>query len=205
MTEVDMWAVELDPSADTGSQGLSLAERERAARLKAPAVRARWVAARLGLRRVLAHYVEAGPAEIELRLGSQGKPALADPGAGLRFNLSHSGNLALIAVTRDVEVGVDVEERREDRDFPRLAEIGLSGSDATTVRDASPGRRADAFYTAWVRQEAVAKCLGVGLGGLLPERPVAVIELDAGRRHAAALAVAADRAPTIRRRALQPA
>ena len=205
MTEVDVWTVELDPSAEAGSEGLSGAERERAARLKAPAVRARWVAARLGLRRVLAHYVEAGPAGIELRLGSHGKPALADPGAALRFNLSHSGNLALIAVTRDLEVGIDVEERREDRDFLRLAEVGLSGSDATTVRDAPPRRRAGPFYAAWVRQEAVAKCLGVGLGGPLPERPVAVVEVDAGRRHAAALAVAADRAPTIRRRPLQPA
>lgn len=205
MTEADVWTVELDPSTRAGSQELSLAERERAARLRGPAVRARWVAARLGLRRVLAHYVDADPADIELRLGSHGKPALADPGMALRFNLSHSGDLALIAVTGDLEVGVDVEERREGRDFLRLAEIGLSGSDATTVRDAPPGRRAGAFYAAWVRQEAVAKCLGVGLGGPLPDRPVAVVEVDAGRRHAAALAVAAGDAPTVRRRALQPA
>jgi len=205
VTAVDLWSVDLDASPDLDPVRLPATERERAARLRRPRDRARWVVARAALRRILAQYLEQDPEQVELRLGHRGKPALADPLAELRFNLSHSGAIALVAVTRGCEVGIDVEERRAERDFVRLAEDGLSGSDATTVRDAPPGRRAGAFYTAWVRQEAVAKCLGVGLGRPLPDRPVAVVEVDAGRRHAAALAVAAAGAPTVRRRALQPA
>ena len=206
MSAVDVWRVELDPSGAAAARELSAAERERAARLRPAAVRARWIAARLGLRRVLSHYLEVDPAGIELRLGSYGKPALADPEAALRFNLSHSGNLALIAVTRGLEVGIDVEERRNDRDFQRLVEIGLGGSDAAAVRHAPLGSRAGAFYAAWVRREAASKCLGTGLGRPLPAAaPISVRGLDAGAGHAAALAVAAPAVPPVRWRNLTPA
>ena len=126
---------------------------------------------------------------------------LVDRTATLRFNVSHSGGLALIAVSDGVEVGIDVEERRGDRDFLRLAELGLGSSDAAQVREAPPEHRADAFYAAWVRREAIAKCLGVGLARPLPEAaPVAVCELEAGGAHAAALAVAGTAAtPSVRR------
>ena len=157
------------------------------------------------LRRVLSHYLDEDPARIEFRIGSHGKPALADPETDLRFNLSHSGETALIAVSRGNEVGVDIEERRDERDFLRLAELGLGASDAARVRDAPPAHRADAFYAAWVRHEAVVKCLGTGLGRPLPESPsVSVCALDAGAKHAAALAIAAPDVPPVRRRTLAP-
>ncbi|MGC1853430.1 MAG: hypothetical protein WA687_13430, partial [Solirubrobacterales bacterium] len=77
------------------------------------------------LRRVLAHYLDADPGEIELRTGEYGKPALADPGAPLRFNLSHSSGAALIAVACGREVGIDIERIRPRHDLLRLAERAL--------------------------------------------------------------------------------
>lgn len=135
--------------------------------------RGRWA-----LRQVLARYLNEDPAEIELRTGEHGKPALADPAATLRFNLSHSGELALVAVTQGREVGVDVQKIKPHRDI--------------------------AFYEGWARREAIVKCLGTGLLAPLPPDPVTVRPLEAGPRFAAALAVAGNEVPPLRLFLLPP-
>lgn len=141
------------------------------------AVARRWVAARWALRGVLSRYLAEDPAGIELRFGKRGKPALADPQASLRFNLSHSGELALIAVCIDREIGVDVER------------IGSKPAD---------------FYLAWTQREATAKCLGTGLWAPLPDTPVAVSALDAEPGFAAAVAVAGASVPPLQRFMAEP-
>jgi len=132
----------------------------------------------LALREVLARYLDEDPAEIELREGPHGKPALADPSSPLRFNLSHSGDLALVAVTQGREVGVDIQKIKPHRDI--------------------------AFYKAWARREAVVKCVGTGLLAALPSDPVAVTALNAGFGYAAALAVAGDAVPSLQLLLLAP-
>jgi 4'-phosphopantetheinyl transferase len=139
--------------------------------------RRRWVGARWALREVLGRYLERDPAAIELRLGERGKPMLAAPGESLRFNLSHSGELALIAIGEDAEVGIDVQ---------------LLGS------------RPAQFYADWTRREATAKCHGTGLWAPLPETAVSVAELDAGPGYAAAVAVAGEQMPPLERFDTEP-
>jgi phosphopantetheinyl transferase len=140
-------------------------------------------AAHGALRGVLSRYLDGSPAAIELRLGERGKPMLADPDAALHFNLSHSGELVLIAVCRDREVGIDVQRTRKRRG-----------------RERPPG-----FYAEWTRREAIAKCHGGGLWAPLPDAPVAVCELDVEPGYAAALAVAGEELPAVRRRSVGPA
>ena len=164
---------------------------------RAPADREGWA-----LRAVLARYLDEQPARIELRAGAHGKPALADPSSPLRFNLSHSGGLALVAVTLDREVGIDIERIRPRRDLEALAERALDPAAAATVRATAPAERLDAFYRAWTHREATAKCLGTGLGAPLPPTPSAVTTLDAGPGYAATLAVEGDETPVLRRFAL---
>lgn len=166
--EIHLWDVDLDIEPAAAVDRLPAAERERAAAIVRPEARRRWVAARLALREVLARYLGGDPARIELRLGERGKPMLAAPGPPLHFNLSHSGDRALIAVAPDHEVGVDVQRMRRLRGRELPAE----------------------FYAAWTRREAIAKCHGVGLWAPLPDAPVAVCELDAEPGYAAAVAVA---------------
>jgi phosphopantetheinyl transferase len=137
-------------------------------------------AARWALRSVLSQYLDEDPAAIELRLGERGKPMLADPDVALHFNLSHSGGLVLIAVCRDLEVGVDIQWMRKPRGRERPAE----------------------FYAEWTRREAIAKCHGVGLWGPLPDTPIAVCELNVEPGYAAALAVAGEEMPAVRRRSV---
>jgi phosphopantetheinyl transferase len=143
------------------------------------------------LPRVLARYLDREPGEIELQYGEHGKPHLAGRSPALRFNLSHSRGLTLIAVAADREVGVDVERIAPGRDFERLAERWLGDEAVTRLRESADNERAGAFYAAWTRHEAVAKCLGTGLARPLPAAPPASVhELDVGGGHAAALAVA---------------
>jgi len=169
--EVDLWRVDLDaPGINAGA--LSAGERARAARFLREEPRRRWQAGRAALRAVLGGYLGIAPAAVELELGHRGKPALADPEASLRFNLSHSGELALIALTRGREVGIDVE---------RI------------------GERPPSFYAEWTRREALGKCFGGGLAEPPPRRPGRVVPLDLGEGWAAALAVAGTAEPRLRR------
>jgi 4'-phosphopantetheinyl transferase len=128
-------------------------ERERAARLAAAP---RWIVARAALRIVLAGHLGLHPSDVELGAGEHGKPEIA--GAALRFNLSHSGDLALIALTEHAEVGIDVER--------------TSRRSHAVERTLTPGERATLdgrdrhlqLLRVWCRKEALAKAGGGGLG-----------------------------------------
>jgi 4'-phosphopantetheinyl transferase len=130
-------------------------------------------------------------------VSDRGKPRLVTAGS-LRFNLSHSGGLALIAIGAERELGLDVERIDSDRDFAALARSRLDPGDAEAVSAAPPGRRADVFYAAWTRREAIAKCFGEGLTGTEPAGSFELTEIDAGPGWAAALAVAGKGMPPTR-------
>jgi 4'-phosphopantetheinyl transferase len=162
----------------------------------------RRLAAHSALRRVLAGYLGVPAAGVEIEVGENGKPRL--PGEELQFNLSHSGEVALIAVSESRSVGVDVERVKLDRDFLALAERALGEEEVAALRAADPADRAAVFYAAWVRHEAFLKCLGVGLAGPIPDSPVSVQQLDAEPGYAAAVAVAGEGKPQLRQQVLPP-
>jgi 4'-phosphopantetheinyl transferase len=197
-TEIHLWRADLDAPGWPRRDELPAAERDRAAEFLRPEPARRWVAARWALRIALGRYLDEDPTEIELTLSDRGKPRLAAPGS-LRFNLSHSEALALIAVCEEREIGVDVERADPDRDLLGLARTGLEPAEAEAVAGAPPARRAEVFYGAWTRREAIAKCFGEGLAGTVVSAPVEVAEIDAGPGWAAALAIAAAGMPPVRR------
>jgi phosphopantetheinyl transferase len=168
--ELHVWRVELDSEDRAGADNLPSPERARAEAIARPRARQRWVVSRWALREVLGGYLGEEPAKVELRFGARGKPMLA-AAESLRFNLSHSGELALIALCDERDVGVDVQ---------RL------------------GSRPLDYYEDWTRREAIAKCHGTGLWAPLPDEPVAVSGLDAGRGFAASVAVAGTELPLLR-------
>ena len=106
--------------------------------------------------------------------GEHGKPEL--PRSGVSFNLSHSGHVALPAVTSgDLRLGVDVEERVAQRAHDRLARRFFSTQEADSYATLPEGERADAFYRLWTRKEAYLKATGEGLS-----RAPETIELEFG-------------------------
>lgn len=177
IVELHLWRARLDSGKWRVASDLPAAERDRAAGILRPEARKRWVASRWALREVLGLYLEREPTEVQLRFGSRGKPMLAASDAPLRFNLSHSGELALIAVAGKPKVGIDVQ---------------LIG--------AKPAE----FYADWTRREAVAKCHGTGLWAPTPDAPVAVAAFDAGAGFAAAIAVGGDEVPPLRHFIAEP-
>lgn len=154
--------VPLDAAPAGDESLLTAGERDRLARLARPELRARFLARRLALRRLLADQLGVAPAEVRFRVGPHGKPELDLPRVTLHFNASSRGGLALIA-TAEVPVGVDVEEVTA---VPEAAPLSAQHFDAAArqaVEQASPGERDRVFLQCWTRKEAFAKACGAGL------------------------------------------
>lgn len=117
------------------------------------------------LRHVLADYLGRPPASLRFLTGAHGKPSLADlpPGEDLRFNFSHSGEFALLAVTRGREVGVDIEQHRPKLDALGLAASCFAPAEVAALRKLAPAEVPAAFFAGWTRKEAFIKALGLGL------------------------------------------
>ena len=102
---------------------------------------------------------------IDFVYGPQGKPdvAASQNSSRLRFNLSHSGELALVAVSRNVELGVDVEQIKPDFAGLEIARRFFSPQECAKLECVLPNARADAFFDCWTRKEAYIKARGGGL------------------------------------------
>jgi len=141
---------------------LSPAERQRAAAFLLPAPRRQFVLARAALRTLLARYLALAPSAFSFVLNAHGKPALPAP-APLRFNVSHAGEFALVAIAGEMEVGVDVEVHRRVDDLDSLAASILCREDLERWRAAAAAEGAAAFYRIWTCKEAAAKAIGCGM------------------------------------------
>ena len=114
------------------------------------------------LETVLARYTGVDPGSLVLELTPQGKPGLSS--SRLRFSLSHSGEVALVAVAQDRDVGVDVERVRPDADRWALVDHALTARERRHLQLVAPTWRSHAFLSMWARKEALLKAAGVGLG-----------------------------------------
>jgi 4'-phosphopantetheinyl transferase len=157
-----LWLLELD-AAPVEPGLLSADEAARAARLLDPGPRRRFVAARCGLRRILGGYLGLSPEALRFAYGPLGKPVLDGPASPLGFNLSHSGGLALLAVTEGVAVGVDLEPLREVPEALRIGRRILPPADRMALEAAPPELRSLRFLHAWTALEAGAKLHGGGV------------------------------------------
>jgi 4'-phosphopantetheinyl transferase len=174
--EVHCWCVALDVSAGTVAglhATLSPDERQRSARRRFARDQRRFIVARGVLRALLGHYLGTDPGRVRFGYNAFGKPALSPADdAWLKFNLSHAGDLALIAVAADADLGVDVEQVRDLHDLAEVARQVLSPAEADYL-DRLPGhRRARAFFSCWTKQEACVKARGNGLDSAAAELPV---------------------------------
>jgi hypothetical protein len=170
---VDVWRADLAALGDRPEQLLSDEESARAAWILPARKRVLWARSRGVLRELLGRYLDRDPRSLQFVLGAHGKPALAfaedAPATDLRFNLSHSAELALYAVTLGHEVGVDIERAR--------------------------ARYTPEFLHAWVAREAAVKCLGTGLAtsqAACSRDDLWTTKLDLGPHADAAAAIAVD-------------
>lgn len=136
-------------------------EQARAARFRLERDRRRFIVARGLLRELLASQLGAEPAALRFEYGEHGKPALK--GESLHFNLSHSHERALYAMSSASDVGVDIEYLHRRADHAALAARYFTPEEQTRYAATPENERARFFFERWTRKEAVAKASGVGL------------------------------------------
>ena len=165
--EVQLWRAALDVDPETLDVLRSLLcadERESSRSFRFERDRVRFTAARGWLRQLLAAYLDADPAELRFDKGVNGKPRLSAAGsAWLRFNVSHSEDVAVYAVSCGHEVGVDIERVRDDLPIESIAQRFFADRELDALRGSPPRLRQRAFFEHWVRKEAYLKAVGLGL------------------------------------------
>lgn len=218
--EVHVWRASLnftESSLQSLQHSLAADERSRADRFHFQKDREYFIAARGLLRVILSHYLGIAPSHLRFCYSANGKPALSNHGGNmLRFNLSHSHGLALYAITRYREVGIDLERIRADFPWEDLAQQFFSPQENATLGSLPASFRHWAFFNCWTRKEAYVKATGKGLMlpldqfdvSLAPGEPAALLrtrwdveeaarwslqELIPGPGYVAALAVEGDR------------
>ena len=163
--EVHLWQAPLDLAPgvlEPLAASLSSEERERATRFRFDIDRTHFIAARGWMRSLLARYIGCSASEVVLTLGPHGKPQLEVGPAWLRFNLSHSNGLAIYAVARDREVGVDVEYINRDVPIEDMARQ-FSPREREELFAQPESDRLRAAFDCWTRKEAFLKALGTGM------------------------------------------
>ena len=167
---------------------LSDDERRRAERFVFDRDRFRFILGRTRLRQLLGARLDVAPSSIEFTYGTRGKPSLSSvfAGSGLRFNVSHCGNLAVYAFAWHREIGVDVEAVAPIPDADAIAARFFSRRENATYSSLRPSERPLGFFNCWTRKEAFIKALGDGLSysldrfdvSLAPDEPAQLLHVE---------------------------
>jgi 4'-phosphopantetheinyl transferase len=165
---VHVWKFTLAPPQEILQRlGLFLSEDEiqRANRFHFPHHRDRFIAAHGCLREILSRYTKCPPQALQFQVSPFGKPSLVEEQGGreVAFNLSHSHDLGLVAVTRREAVGVDIEYIRTDLADEQVARRFFSKSEVARLLSLPDEQQKEAFFLCWTRKEAFIKAIGQGL------------------------------------------
>ena len=170
-------------------------EQVRAERFRFHDPRARFVGCRVPLRSILANCLGMAADAISFGYGANGKPELAaapkaaavqNAGTSIEFNLSHSGDWGLIALTVGSAVGVDIEQFDPRSEIQRLAERYFAKSEVAEFLQLSEESRQAGFYRGWTCKEAYMKATGRGMSQSLssfavridPDQPASLLSID---------------------------
>jgi 4'-phosphopantetheinyl transferase len=178
--EVHVWRVLLDellPQTGGFLHTLAADEQTRAERFYFQRDRERFIAAHGALRAILGFYLNRAPQCVSFDYGSHGKPVLAWESGGdtIRFNMSHSRGVALYAVARAREVGIDVEFIHRNLEVEQIAERFFSRGEIAALCTLPTDLRKYAFFLCWTRKEAYIKAKGEGLSMPLDQFDVSLI------------------------------
>ncbi|WP_295427723.1 4'-phosphopantetheinyl transferase superfamily protein [uncultured Thiodictyon sp.] len=164
--ELHLWHLHADGRGDDLESALALLgerQRRRALGMTHQGYRERYIRAQAGLRRVLGLYLGLPPQALGFTYGPAGKPAAAQALGVLEFNLTTTADLALVALSRGGEVGIDCEWLRPRRDLEAIARRMFSPAQVRALLATPQAERLAFFYRAWTALEADAKADGRGL------------------------------------------
>ena len=177
--EVHVWTAPLRVDARTLSAYravLAPDEIARAERIVVPEKRTQSIVSRGALRLLIGRYLARPAARLEFAYGPHGRPALRPAEPGLAFNVSHSGDVAVLAFAAGIEIGVDVERVRDDVDFLGVGRRFFSAREHADLSAADVAARPLAFFRCWTRKESYLKARGSGLALPLAEFDVTLLD-----------------------------
>jgi len=160
-----------------------LDEKNRAERFKFDIHRKRFIASHGFVRAVLAKYLSVKANEIEYFKGEQGKPFLSDSNQNkLQFNLSHTQDVAILAVTKSAAVGIDIEHKDRKTDWKGICKRFFTEPEQQALFSLPDKHQRNTFFDLWTRKEAYMKVLGTGLSlsptdftlTVFPEKPALI-------------------------------
>ena len=122
--------------------------------------RNRFITDRVNLKKILSQYMGVDPRDVRFSYNDYGKPYLLN--SGIRFNLSHSGDMSVYAVSRS-EIGVDIEKTRDLPYIDEIANFYFTEEEAKLVKTLKGSQKSMSFFKIWTKKEAVTKMLGLGL------------------------------------------
>jgi len=165
---LQIWRTRLNVSSDSlvrYSELLSREELARAGRFAFTRHHDRFIVSRATLRLLLGRYLQTPSDSVRIEEGPQGKPFVAESELAfeLKFNLSHSQELAVFAFTRQKEVGIDVEKVRSDFASREIAQRYFSPQEIANLDALAPQLYMAGFFQCWTRKEAYIKARGQGL------------------------------------------
>tara|TARA_R110001599_G_scaffold205618_1_gene402935 strand:- start:42 stop:764 length:723 start_codon:yes stop_codon:yes gene_type:complete len=217
---IDLWIASLKaPSAAALASDLAVLdanERDRVDAFRLTADAQCWLRSRATTKRILGRYLQCAPVEVQFTYSPQGRPAVrtGTQSAGPNFNLSHSGDTLLLAVSKSCAVGIDIEQIRPLDDISAIAARFFASREVRVLMAFPQELRLAAFFRCWSRKEAVIKFDGAGLSLPLDafevslhdephshvqwtaswkerQAPLEIIDVTTSVDHAAALAVPA--------------
>jgi 4'-phosphopantetheinyl transferase len=166
-SSADIWYAQIGDRGDDVTRitrdCLSGEEQFRAAAFRSREASERYVLTRALVRMVLSERLKAAPGDLQLGRTDAGKPTIH----GVHFNLSHSGDLIMLALNEQQDVGVDVERRRAVPRVDALVRRWLTAEERADLEEEMIGgvERSESFLRVWSRKEARLKALGVGIAG----------------------------------------
>ncbi len=188
---IHVWRVSLaqtESCLQSLQQTLSTDEQTKAERFHFPKDRSQFIVSRGALRAILSRYLNINSHILRFDYNPYGKPSLiaAQGGDTLRFNLSHSRGIALIALTQNRDIGVDIEGINPNISYLEIAESFFSSLENTMLRSLPEHLQLTAFFTCWTRKEAYIKAVGKGLSiplnqfdvTLAPGEPAALLNVE---------------------------
>jgi len=165
---IDVWVENLTTSDDQYRHYWSLldsSEQDKALRFAQEVHRRFYTVSHGKLRRILASYSNISSNKITFATQAFGKPILVgNADIGIKFNMAHSGNLMIVAVGKNYEIGIDVEIWSNNVDYDSVANLCFSETERIFWNGLPANEKTEFFYRLWTRKESFVKATGLGLG-----------------------------------------
>lgn len=166
--EIFVWRIVLPEFIDIYSECLNILsqdEQTRCSKFLFEKDRIRFILSHWALRCILANILNVAPASLQFTQNPYGKPELAGQflNSPIRFNLSHSGDIALIVISYNIEIGIDIEQILTDFEFEEIARYNFTLEENAVLQSTSVANRSEVFYRIWTGKEAFIKAKGLGL------------------------------------------